>query len=194
MHAPTAAHFVLVKRILRYIKGTITHGLHFTPSPLVLTAYADADWAGDSTDRRSTTGFCIFLGSNLVSWCAKKQATVARSSTEAEYRALAQCTTDIVWLHQLLTELQVASHTPYVLWCDNSSAIALAHNPVFHARTKHIEVDYHFIREKVVDKLVQVLHVGTAAQLADIFTKPLSVARFLFLKGKLMIGASPSSV
>lgn len=194
MHAPQACHYALVKRILRYLKGTLSHGLHFTSGPLVLTAYADADWAGDSSDRRSTTGFCIFLGSNLLSWCAKKQPTVARSSTEAEYRALAQCTADIVWLHQLLDELHVSSATPYVLWCDNSSAIALANNPVFHARTKHIEVDYHFIREKVLARVVQVLHIGTAAQIADIFTKPLSRARFQLLKDKLMVGASPSSV
>lgn len=89
MHAPRQSHYVAVKRILRYIKGCIHQGLYFVPGPLTLTRFSDVDWAGDNVDRRSTTGFCLFLGSNLISWCAKKQHTVARSSTEAEYRALA---------------------------------------------------------------------------------------------------------
>lgn len=95
-------------------------------------------------DRRSTTGFGIFMGHNLVLWCAKKQHTVARSSTEAEYKAMAQTASDLVWLQQLFSELLIPSSTPHVLWCDKKSAIALACNSVFHARTKRIEIDYHF--------------------------------------------------
>ncbi|XP_058217465.1 uncharacterized mitochondrial protein AtMg00810-like [Rhododendron vialii] len=152
MHQPKMSHYGAVKRILRYIKGTITQGLHFTAGSVALTAFVDADWVGDPVDRRSTTGYAIFLGSNLVSWCAKKQHTVARSSTEAEYRAMAHTAADLVWIQQLLTELKVPISPPHVLWCDNRFAIALANNPVFHARTKHIELDYHFIREQVLAK------------------------------------------
>lgn len=157
MHSPMDSHFTSVKRILRYIRGTLSHGLLFTKSSLTLSSYSDADWAGNAIDRRSTGGYCIFLGSNLVFWSAKKQATVARSSTEAEYKALANATAEMVWLMQLLRDLHapISSSTP-ILWCNNSSAISLAANPVFHARTKHVEVNFHFIREKVQLKQLMV--------------------------------------
>ncbi|XP_058217520.1 uncharacterized mitochondrial protein AtMg00810-like [Rhododendron vialii] len=191
MHAPKLSHFIALKRILRYIKGSIHQGLHFVQGPLTLTAFADADWAGDPVDRRSTTGYGVFMGHNLVSWCAKKQHTVARSSTEAEYRAMAQTASELVWLQQLFSELLIPSSTPHVLWCDNKSAIALACNPVYHARTKHIELDYHFIREQVLNNQVVLYHINSEAQLADIFTKPLSVSRFQLLKSKLMVANPP---
>lgn len=165
MHAPKLSHFMAVKRILRYIKGSIQQGLHFVPGPLTLTAFADADWAGDPVDRRSTTGYGIFMGSNLVSWCAKKQHTVARSSTEAEYRAMAHIAADLLWLLQLFSELHIPSSTPHVLWCDNKSAIALACNPVFHARTKHIEIDYHFIRDQVLNNKIVLYHISSENRL-----------------------------
>lgn len=194
MHAPTESHFIAVKRILRYIKGTLYQGLRFLPGPLSLTAFSDADWAGDSVDRRSTTGYCLYLGTNLISWCAKKQPTVARSSTEAEYRALAATAADITWVRYLLQELHIPLHVTPIVWCDNKSAIALASNPIFHARTKHVEIDYHFIREKVLNKELLVQHIGSAAQIADIFTKALSVDRFLDLKSKLMVIDTPISL
>lgn len=145
-------------------------------------------------DIRSTTGFGIFMGHNLVSWCAKKQHTVARSSIEADYRAMAQTAGDLVWLQELFSELLILSSTPHVLWCDNKSAIALACNPVFHARTKHIEIDYHFIREQVLNHQIVLYHISSEAQIADIFTKPLSVSRFQLLKSKLMVGNPPISL
>lgn len=194
MHQPKESNYIAVKRILRYLKGSLHQGLCFVPGPLHLTAFSDADWAGDHQDRRSTTGFCVYLGSNLISWCAKKQHTVARSSTEAEYRALAQTAADITWLHQLLLDLGITPALPHLIWCDNQSAIALASNPIFHARTKHAEVDYHFIREKFLSKMISVQHVGTLGQTADIFTKALSADRLQFLKHKLMVVDTPMSL
>lgn len=194
MHDPRESHFVAVKRILRYIKGTLHQGLMFVPGSLKLTAYSDADWAGDQITRRSTTGFCLYLGPNLISWCAKKQHTVARSSTEVEYRALAQCTTELTWVHQLLVDLHVPPQVPHTLWCDNQSAIALASNPIFHARSKHVEVDYHFIREKVLSKVISVQYVDSKSQIADRFTKSLPVASFNDLKLKLMVFDTPMSL
>lgn len=102
MHSPKYSHFVAVKRILRYIKGCLHEGLHFVPGSLQLAAFTDADWVGDYLDRRSTSGYCLYLGSNLVAWCAKKQHTVARSSNEAKYRALAQTAAEVSWIQQLL--------------------------------------------------------------------------------------------
>ena len=148
LHSPTSVHFTAVKRILRYISGTVDFGLRIVPSRSnLVSAFSDADWAGCSDDRKSTGGFAIFLGSNLISWSARKQATVSRSSTEAEYKALANATAEVIWVQSLLTELGISHPKAAVLWCDNIGATYLSANPVFHARTKHIEVDYHFVRE-----------------------------------------------
>ncbi|XP_028077925.1 uncharacterized protein LOC114279843 [Camellia sinensis] len=193
MHAPTEADFASVKHLLRYLKGTLHQGLSFTPGPLELHAFSDSDWAGSVHDRRSTTGYCVFLGPNLISWSAKKQPTVSRSSTEAEYRALAQAAAELSWLQMVLTDLHIAHPCP-LLWCDNLSAISLSSNPVFHSRSKHIAVDYHYIRERVASKQIFVKHVASSDQLADLFTKALPVSRFHFLRDKLMVLSSPSGV
>ena len=135
---------------MRYISGTVDFGLRIVPSRSnLVSAFSDADWAECSDDRKSTGGFAIFLGSNLISWSARKQATVSRSSTEAEYKALANATAEVIWVQSLLTELGISHPKAAVLWCDNIGATYLSANPVFHARTKHIEVDYHFVRERV---------------------------------------------
>ncbi|PKU78730.1 Retrovirus-related Pol polyprotein from transposon TNT 1-94 [Dendrobium catenatum] len=147
MHKPLVSHFDALKRLLRYIQGTINQGLPLYKDELKLQSYTDSDWAGDSKDRKSVTGYCNFLGKSLISWQAKKQSIVARSSTEAEYRALATTASEVIWLRRLLADFRISSPQPTVIFCDNTSAIALANNPVFHARTKHIEVDCHFIRE-----------------------------------------------
>lgn len=188
MHSPSLCHLTAAKRVLRYLNGSSSRGVLFKRSPagLHLCAFSDSDWAGNSLDRRSSTGFIIFLGDNPISWVSKKQSTVSRSSTEAEYCALAMSAADLFWIRQLLKDLHVFSSSPPILWCDNQSAIQLARNPVFHGRTKHIEVDFHFIRERVVRGDISLQYVCTELQLADIFTKSLTSVRFATLRSKLM--------
>lgn len=175
MHSPTEQHWGAAKRILRYVKGTMQLGLKISQSSSsLLSAFSDADWAGSADDRRSTSGFVVFYGGNLVSWSARKQATVSQSSTEAEYKSLANATAEIIWFQSLLRELGIAQGQTPVLWCDNLGATYLSANPVFHARTKHIEVDFHFVRERVAQKDLQIRFVSTHDQLADGLTKPIN--------------------
>jgi len=174
------------KRVLRYVKGTLHSGIHLSPSPLTLLAFSDVDWAGDPSDRKSTTGLLVFLGSNPISWSSKKQSTVSCSSTEAEYRALASTVAELSWLRTLIKELNLFLHHILVLWCDNISGIALTSNPVFHSRTKHIEIDYHFVREKVVRRDLGVKFISGRDNYVDILTKPLPRPPFLLFRGKLL--------
>jgi histone deacetylase 1/2 len=189
MHKPTTAHWSAVKRILRYLN----HGLFYKPSTLQITAYSDADYAGDPDDRHSTGGYCVYLGTNLISWSSKTQRTVSRSSTEAEYRQLAYTAVEISWLRSLFKDLQLSLTCPKI-WCDNISSISLASNPLFHARTRHLEVDYHYVREKVIRRELEVDYICTQDQLADIFTKGLSPARFRSLVSKLPVLSRPLSL
>ncbi|KAM1277315.1 hypothetical protein ACFX13_030432 [Malus domestica] len=193
MHQPTTTHWIAVKRILRYLKSTPDHGLVYKLGPLTLTAFADSDYAGDPDDRKSTGRYCIFLSPNLVSWSSKKQKGVSRSSTESEYRQLAITAATISWFRKLFKDLHLHLSPPKV-WCDNISAIFLASNPVFHARTRHVEVDYHYIREKVTRQELQVGYVVTQDQLADFLTKGLSTYRFNYLLSKLPVRRQPLSL
>ncbi|XP_042511002.1 uncharacterized mitochondrial protein AtMg00810-like [Macadamia integrifolia] len=170
MHAPTIAHFCMVKRILRYVRGMIDHGLRIAGCPVI---------------RHSTTGFCTFLGANCISWSAKKQPIVARSSTEAEYCAMATTTAKLTWLSSLLRDIGIPQLQPVMLFGDNLSALHMTVNPVFHARTKHVELDYHFVLENVALGLLVTRFVPSHHQLADVFTKPLGRRDFLHICIKL---------
>jgi len=194
LHHPTSTHWLAVNCVLRFLKQSMTHGLAYTKTSLQLNALCDSDWAGSVDDRRSTSSFVVYLGDCLISWSAKKQLVVSCSSTEVEYHSLAIVTVELFWLCMLLRKLRVPLPLPPVVWCDNVSALALASNPVYHARTKYIEVDYHFVREKVLNKDISISFISTADQIADIFTKGLSTAQFLFLQSKLTVTPSPVSL
>jgi histone deacetylase 1/2 len=186
LHSPTITHWEAVKRILRYVQGTIGLGLTIKRSnSMLVSAFSDADWAGCPDDRRSTGGFAVYLGCNLVSWCARKQPTVSRSSTEAEYKSLANATAEVMWIQKLLDELGIPHPMAACLWCDNIGAKYLSANPVFHARTKHIEIDFHFVRERVAAKLLDIRFISTTDQIADGFTKPLAERKLVMFRDNL---------
>ncbi|XP_073058680.1 uncharacterized protein [Primulina eburnea] len=193
MHHPLHLHWVAVKRILRYLNGTLHYGIHLTAnSRLTLTGYSDADWGNDIDDRRSTSGFCWFLGNSPISWHSKKQTVVSRSSTEAEYRSLANATAELLWLKSILSELHIGSTNIPVIWCDNLSTIALSANPVWHSRTKHFELDFFFLREKVISNQMAVRYVPSCDQIADVLTKPLSAVSFTRFRTKLSVLLNPT--
>ncbi|XP_059431493.1 secreted RxLR effector protein 161-like [Corylus avellana] len=172
MSAPRSTHYIVVLHILSYVKSTMFHGFHFSfHSSLELQDYSNADWAGDPTDRRSTTGYCFLLGTSLISWHSKKQSAVARSSSEAEYHALADTTSELLRLRWLFSDMGVSQSTNSPIYCDNRSAIQIVHNDVFHERTKHIEIDCHFIRHHLQHGILHLHSVISTDQLADIFTK-----------------------
>ncbi|KAM2468901.1 hypothetical protein PS1_010539 [Malus domestica] len=186
MHSPSMDHLKIVHRVLRYLKGSIGRGILMrNNSHTQISGYTDADWAGNSLDRKSTTGFCTFVGGNLVTWKSKKQSVVARSSAEAEYRAMASTACELIWLKSLLLTLGFPHQQPMSLHCDNQAAMHIASNPVFHERTKHIEVDCHYVRNQVQSKVIDTHYTRSHDQLADIFIKGLPSADFQHLLFKL---------
>lgn len=185
MHSPREQHIQIAKRVLKLLKGTITHGSWFKKGYLHLSAYSDADQVGCTFDKRSTSGFCFFWGNKLISWSAKKQPTIARSSKEAEYKSLAHTTAESTWVCKVFCDIGFPLSKIPTLWCDNLSTISLASNPVCYARTKHVEIDYHYLRELVLANLIKVRYVCSQDQLADIHTKSLSKHWFIFLQSKL---------
>ena len=188
MHDPREPHLAALKRILRYVRGTLHLGLVLRPSSQhELVAYSDADWAGCPDTRKSTSGYAVFLGDNLISWSSKRQNTVSRSSAEAEYRAVANTVAEASWLRQLLSELQSPLQRATLVYCDNISAVYMSANPVQHQRTKHIEIDLYFVREHVALGAVRVLHVPTTSQYADIFTKGLPSSLFTEFRTSLNV-------
>ncbi|KAH9754624.1 retrovirus-related pol polyprotein from transposon RE1 [Citrus sinensis] len=191
LSSPTVNHWQACKRVLRYLKGTVDLGLQFyNHGSIQIDCFSDADWAGDRDDRRSVAGYCVYMGPNLVSWCSKKQVVVSRSSAESEYRALAMAAAEVLWIRSLLAEIGLALSSIPIIWCDNQSAAALASNPKFHSRTKHIELDVHFVREKVAAQCLKVQYISSSEQTADILTKALSYHPFLYLRDKLNLTSS----
>lgn len=182
MHASSIKDFVAVKRLHRYLKGTLDHGLVYQSSSLILQAFSDSNWAGDCLDHKSSSSYYVFLGDNLISQSTNKQTTVPRSSTEAKYRSLAHIATKLSWLQMLLQDLHIDVTSMPILWCDNTSAIALATTPIFHAHSKHIEVYCHYIRDRVAANAIALRYIPTSNQL-----KALPISCFQFLKAKLLV-------
>lgn len=184
--SPSTVHWACALHVLRYLKGCPSLGLFFpSQSSIRLVSYSDADWGSCLATRRSLTGYCVFLGGALVSWRCKKQATVSLSTVEAEYRAMSSTVKELQWLSYLLEDFHVAVPLPIPLHCDNSAAIHITKNQVFHERTKHIDMDCHHIRDCYKAGFLTPLHISTNLQLADLFTKGLPGPRFRFLLGKM---------
>ncbi|KAE8676644.1 hypothetical protein F3Y22_tig00111582pilonHSYRG00249 [Hibiscus syriacus] len=193
MESPTTTHFKAAKRILRYLKGTIDFGLFYSVSNYYkLVGYSDSDWGGDIDNRRSTTGFVFFMGDIAFTWMSKKQPIVTLSTCEAEYVVATSCVCQAIWLRNLLKEIGLIQEEPTKVCVDNKSAIALSKNPVFHDRSKHIDIRYHYIRECVARNDVEVEYVKSQDQVADIFTKPLKSEDFIRLRN--LLGVTRSSL
>ncbi|WZZ15660.1 hypothetical protein YC2023_108749 [Brassica napus] len=172
MQAPKVHHWKMVDRILRYLSGTAGQGVWMgCNGSTEVVGYCDADWAGDRVDRRSTTGYCTFIGGNLVTWKSKKQKVISCSSAEAEYRAMLKLTNELVWIKGILKHLEIEQSAPMTMHCDNQAAIHIASNSVFHERTKHIEVDCHKVRQMIILGVILPCYTRSEDQLADVFTK-----------------------
>ncbi|XP_021854883.2 uncharacterized mitochondrial protein AtMg00810-like [Spinacia oleracea] len=188
LQKPRVAHWEAAMRVVRYLKGTPGQGILLrADSDLTLQGWCDSDWAACPITRRSLSGWLVFLGQSPISWKTKKQHTVSRSSAEAEYRSMAALTCELKWLKGLLLSLGVHHSKAIPLFCDSQSALHIAKNPVFHERTKHIEIDCHFVQDAVTDEIIAPSYVATTSQLADIFTKALGKSQFDFLLSKLGI-------
>jgi hypothetical protein len=184
---PGPAHWEAVKRILAYISGTRKHGLLFSGSSQPLNGFSDADYGGDLDHRRSTTGYIFTHNGGPVAWCSRRQTCTTLSTTEAEYVAASETSREAIWLRHLLQDIDLANPNPVKIHCDNQSAIQLVRNPVLHARTKHINIRYHFIRDQLESNKIDIIYIETKMQIADILTKPLATPLFERLRDQIGI-------
>ncbi|KAL0436865.1 UNVERIFIED_CONTAM: Retrovirus-related Pol polyprotein from transposon RE1 [Sesamum radiatum] len=194
IQCPRQPHWDAALYLVRYLKGSSTLGLFFAAdSSLPLTAYSDSDWASCLDTRRSVTGYCIFLGASLISWKTKKQATVSRSSAEAEYRSMGSTVCELLWIGYILAEFGISLDSPIPFYCDNKAAIHITENPVFHERTKHLDIDCHLVRDQFKRGFILPQHVSSQHQPADLFTKSLPASPFARLVSKLgMLSHAPT--
>lgn len=194
MHKPTTVHFRAAKRRLRYLSGSPSQGILLAShSKAQLTAFCDSDWAGCPNTRRSTSGFCVLLVMSPISWKSKNQSVVARSTAEAEYRSMAQAVCEVMWLKQLLKDLGIKHLPTSPIHCDNQAALAISANPVHHEKTKHVDIDCHFIRDKATEGRIKPTYIPSSHQLADVLTKQLSVSQHQSLLSKLGVCSPPLS-
>ncbi|GJV99640.1 hypothetical protein Tco_1554892 [Tanacetum coccineum] len=175
---PKVSHLHAVKRIFRYLKGQPKLGLCYSKdSPFDLEAYTDSDYAGASLDRKSTIGGYQFLGSRLISWQCKKQTIVSNSTTEAEYVAAASCCGQVLWIQNQMLDYRY-NFMNTKIFIDNESTICIVKNPMFHSKTKHIEIRHHFIRDSNKKKLIQMIKIHTDQNVVDLLTKAFDVGKF----------------
>ncbi|CAI0389528.1 unnamed protein product [Linum tenue] len=193
MEAPTRQHMFAAKRVLRYLKGTSTYGIWYKRKDKnsKLLGYTDSDYAGDLDDRKSTSGYVFFIAGGAISWASKKQPVVTLSTTEAEFVAGSYCAAQCVWLRKILEQMgwedSVSAATKVL--CDSSSAIKLSKNPVFHGRSKHIDVRFHFLRDLAKEEMIEMEHCRSHEQVADIITKALNLDAFQNLRYQLGVCA-----
>jgi len=191
---PRESHVMAVNRILRYLKGTVDHGLWYPKdNDFTLSAYTYVDWVGDVDDRKSTSGGALFFGNRLVSWLRKKQDSISLSTAKVEYIVATCCCTQVLWMKQTLKDIRVVYKDLVAIFCDNRSAINISKNIVMHLRTKHISIRYHFLREMLTKNEVKLEYVSRKDQIADIFTKPLPKDTFEYLREKLGV-ITPSAL
>ncbi|GJY30360.1 ribonuclease H-like domain-containing protein [Tanacetum coccineum] len=178
MHSPLKSHLKTALKVIKYLESSLGKGINViksSASSIDLNAYTDADWTRCTDTRRSVTGFCIFMNGSLLSWKSKKQNTISKSSTEAEYRALAFVTYEVIWVFKILKDLDCSNLLPVKVFCDNNLTIKIATNPIFHERTKHLKIDLQFVREKILAGVTKTKKIDTANQITDILTKGLDI-------------------
>jgi hypothetical protein len=185
---PRHVHLVAAKHVMRYLKGTIDCGLNYDGDhDFTLSGYTDLDWAGSVSDRKSTSGCCFSLGSAMISWQSRKQSSIALSTVEEEYIVACSSSCKAIWLRKLLTDLFDLEMEENMILCDNQSCIKMTENPVFHDRSKHIEIYYHYIYDMVQRGALNLQYVSMDEQVVDVLTKPLSHVKFEHFRDKLGI-------
>jgi hypothetical protein len=191
MHCASELHFKAAKRVIRYVKGTCNFGIRYTRSrEFKLVGYSDSDWGGSIDDLKSTSSYCFSLGSGVFSWNSKKQEIVAQSTVEAEFVAATAAVNQALWLRKILSDLNLEQKESTEILVDNQAAISISNNPVFQGKTKHFNIKLFFLREVQKDGSIILIYCKTEEQAADIFTKPLSVNKFEFLRTKLGVCSS----